>query len=202
MSKTKYLVTIVGAERRTVFFNKEYCNLFLKRLEMSKEIYKYYLYAFSILPDHIHLFLEANNKDHLSKIIQYLKRHNSRDINNLFKLELINKYCKNNEFYTNYKIHKNRAISQSRLSALNNNVKSQEIIQDIHLNNEKIKEEIFNIHKFKWQKSYNKRVILNKTYFLNTKRYINNNHIKHEIDFFKIYKWSGLNKKFHSLIDK
>ena len=202
MSKTKYLITIVTSNRKTFFQKDLLCKLFLKRLEISKNIYKYSLYSFSIISDHIHLLVEAKNKYHLSKIIQYLKRHSSREINNLFKLELINKYCKNHKLYKNYKMYKNSAISKSRLSALNDNVKSQEIIEDIHLNNEKIQNEIFNVYKFKWQKSYDKQVILNNKYFLNSKKYINNNHIKHEINFNKIYKWSGLNKEFHSLIDK
>lgn len=182
----KYLITIVVMDRRIFFSEKEYCELFLKRLEMSKEVYKFSLYAFSIMFDHVHLLLETTDKLKLSKIVQYIKRHSSRDINNFLKLKFL----------------KNSAIGQSRLSVSIKNDISMGMLNEVSFDYLKVAKEDFDIYKFKWQKSYNKKVILNKTYFLNAERYINNNHIKHELDFFKSYKWSGLNKEFHYLIDE
>jgi len=182
----KYLITIVVMNRRIFFSEKEYCELFLKRLEMSKKVYPFFLYAFSIMFDHVHILLETTDKLKLSKIIQYIKRHSSRDINNFLKLKFL----------------KNSAIGQSRLSVSINKSVFLNMSNEVSFDYLRISKEDSDSYKFKWQKSYNKKVLVNKTYFLNAERYINNNHVKHEITFCKNYKWSGLHKKFHYLIDK
>jgi len=186
-----YFIT-ANTDGRFPFFKENlFCELFLENLKICKMIKGFKLYGFTIIPDHIHLLLEPVGRFNISQIIQFLKRHFSRDMNFIL--------CPNNE-------------GEIRESRLQNG--KYEIFQNIvNIHDEKLKQiennfikkyghNRFEIDYFKWQRSFYDHVIRQEKDFLNHLNYIALNCIKHKICYDENkYEWSFLNPKYEDLID-
>lgn len=68
-------------DRIKYFDEPIFCEVFISSLRLSELFYKYDLYAFVVLNDHAHLLFYPHEVKDLSRIIQYLKRHITRNIN-------------------------------------------------------------------------------------------------------------------------
>ncbi len=78
---TTYFITTVTKDRYPYFENEILCELFIEELRLCKEVKKFELYAFCIMPDHVHLLVKPGYEFNISKIIQFIKCHFSRNAN-------------------------------------------------------------------------------------------------------------------------
>ena len=110
-----YHVIIRGINRQDIFLDKQDYNKFLKEIKRTKEVYKYDIYAYVLMPNHVHFIIRDVNEN-LSTIIQSLNVSYSNYFNkkyervghlfeNRFKSKIIEEesYLKNVVRY----IHKN-----------------------------------------------------------------------------------------------
>jgi len=181
------------------FFEDEIlCELWINELQLTKKNTCMKLFAFCLNYDHFHLLIKPNNSvANYSKIMQFLKRHSSRNINIILG-------------YNVYDTHKHSTegdIGQYRLRDVNNNahyrlrVDNQKFDQTIIKLRESFKQkygENHDIPKFKWQKSFYDHVIRNKRDFNKHMRYTMYNYFKHELP--EDWKYTGL--KYREMLDE
>ena len=66
------------------YFKEEiFCDLFIEELKLCKKLKEFRLYGFSIIYDHFNLLIQPNNKYNISKILHYLKKNSSKNINKI-----------------------------------------------------------------------------------------------------------------------
>ena len=78
-----YFVTTVVHEKRSIFADDKMCKILLVTLEYFKLILDYKIYAYCIMPDHLHLILQPVGKYDLSYIMQMVKGSFSRKFNKM-----------------------------------------------------------------------------------------------------------------------
>ena len=76
-----YFVTTVIHENCPIFADDKTCRILLVTIEYFKLILDYKLYAYCIMPDHVHLLLHPIGKHNLSYIMQMIKGSFSRKFN-------------------------------------------------------------------------------------------------------------------------
>ena len=64
-----YHITSRGDDRKKIFISDHDFNKFLEYLALAKDKYKFYLYAYCLMSNHYHLFLETTDAN-LSRIMQ------------------------------------------------------------------------------------------------------------------------------------
>jgi len=186
-----YFISTITRKRFPFFKEDLFCELFVENLKICKKLKEFKLYAFTIILDHIHLLLKPDGEFNISQIMQFLKRHFSRDMNYIIN--------PNNE----------GEIRESRLHYGEYKDFSKIIyLHDIKLRqfkNQFIKQygqSQFKIPLFKWQQSFHDHVIRNEKDFIKHLNYIIFNCIKHGVCKNEMkYKWSSINPKFEDLID-
>ena len=110
-----YHIIIRGINRQDIFLDEQDFRKYLKEVKRTKELYKYKLYAYVLMPNHVHFIIHDTN-DKLSLILQSLSIRYSNYFNkkyervghlleNRFKSKVIDneEYLKNVLRY----IHKN-----------------------------------------------------------------------------------------------
>jgi len=183
-----YFVTICTQGRFPLFKEEIFCELFIKELRLCKILKQFRLFGFVILFDHIHLLIQPDDKYNVSKIIQFLKRHFSRDINYIMSPE--------------------GAIRESRLrdggyqcfvKIINNHDNKIKILQNQFVQKYGIRQ--FQFPKFQWQKSFFDHYIRGGNDFFNHLEYIWRNPENHGIiNNFEKYRYSSYNG-YNDLID-
>ena len=63
------------------------CRLFVRELFLAKILMGFKLLGYTINPNHVHLLIYPVGRYNISKIIQYIKRHFTRDYNYIMGLE-------------------------------------------------------------------------------------------------------------------
>lgn len=77
-----YFITCTVGESFQVFYNRILCDLWMQVLILGKALQQFKLFAFCLNYDHFHLLIKPNNKiANYSKIMQFLKRHFTRNAN-------------------------------------------------------------------------------------------------------------------------
>lgn len=66
-----YHITSRGDDRKKIFINERDYKKFLDYLVLAKEKFQFHLYAYCLMPNHYHLFLETVHPN-LSRIMQYI----------------------------------------------------------------------------------------------------------------------------------
>ena len=66
-----YHVIIRGINRQNIFLDKQDFKKFLKEVKRTKEVYKYELYAYVLMPNHVHFIIHDINQN-LSNIMKSL----------------------------------------------------------------------------------------------------------------------------------
>jgi REP element-mobilizing transposase RayT len=69
-AEKSYFVTAVTQERRSIFADEKICRILLITIEYFKLILDYKIYAYCIMPNHLHLILHPCGKYELSYIMQ------------------------------------------------------------------------------------------------------------------------------------
>jgi len=82
-----YSVTITTQNRWPYFREPIFCELLIENLKLAKQLKGFKLLAFNILFDHLHLLIQPDDQYNISKVMQFLKRHFSRDINYILSPE-------------------------------------------------------------------------------------------------------------------
>ena len=184
-----YFITICTQDRFPFFKEEIFCELFIEELKLAKQLKPFRLFGFVVLHDHVHLLIQPNDGYNISKIIQFLKRHFSRDIN--------------------YILHPTEgAIRESRLR----NGHYQYFTNVINKHDDKIKQyqnqfvqkhgqDQFQFPKFQWQKSFYDHYIRSQKDLDYHLEYIWRNPEKHGIiNNYENYKYSSYNNS-KDLID-
>ena len=76
-----YFVTFYPKHRYPYFKESIFCDLFVENLKLCKQLKGFLLFGWVIVYNHIHLLFQPSDKFDISKIMQFLKRHISRNIN-------------------------------------------------------------------------------------------------------------------------
>ena len=181
-----YFITTKTFESFPYFKEPIFCEFLVEELRICKILKKFKLYTFCLSYDHLHLLIQPRDKFNISKIMQFLKRHISRNINFILDFRPVGD------------------IGQCRLQKENN--KRYEHI--IHCCDQKLKQfknqfiqkygktQIV-ISKFKWQKSFHDHIIRNEEDFESHYDYTIYNFQKHNLP--EDWKYTSLN--YEELID-
>ncbi|MFA6410227.1 MAG: transposase [Candidatus Buchananbacteria bacterium] len=175
-----YFITIVVQARLPFFKEEIFCDLLIEDLKFCKELKKFELYGFVILPDHIHLLIKPGYKFNISKIIQSIKKEFSRDINRILNCEgAIPESRLRGHQYSHY-YNKNFSVPNFF------KYKSQFI--------KKYRQNQFQFSEFRWQKSFHDHLIRHEKDLNYHLRYIWLNPQKHKIvNNFEKYKYFSYN---------
>jgi len=76
-----YFVTSKTHYNYPYFRERIFCDLFVENLRMCKRLKNFLLYGWVVIYDHIHLLFQPNDEWNISEVMQFLKRHISRNIN-------------------------------------------------------------------------------------------------------------------------
>ena len=206
-----YFITTVTHKRFSFFKKDLFCDLFIDNLRISKELKEFKLYAFIIIPDHVHLLLKPDGKFNISQIMFSIKKQFSHDVNRVIgENKLYSKIdasqdkkkdkffeCGNDsehKYFENEHKHPEGEQTFVRLQDVcvrfqdGNNVR-KDLINSHQKNIEKYRNKFitkygnpqFEIPKFKWQKSFYDHVIRNEKDFLKHLNYIIFNCVKHKV---------------------
>jgi len=81
-----YFITTTVANKLPIFFNNDLCEIILKNLNFYREKLSFAVYAYVIMPTHIHLLVQQLGEKNISDFMRDFKKYTS--------VEII-KYCKN-----------------------------------------------------------------------------------------------------------
>ena len=174
-----YSITMVVHKRAPFFREQIFCQLLFNVIKVCRQFHEFEFYGIVILFDHVHLMVKPISCD-VSKLIGFIKRHTSRNINELIKFNFYNYY------YTSGVEFEGRNI-RSRLQIQHLSNEQKQIILWME---EKIKDykSVYNAKypkpfhtKFKWQAGFRDHYIRNEQDFLTQLNYIKNNPVKHEL---------------------
>jgi REP element-mobilizing transposase RayT len=76
-----FFITTVTRDRYPFFKEAAFCEIFIEQLRLSKKHRDFRLYAFVIMPDHIHIIIHPGEKETISRVMHHLKRHTTLNIN-------------------------------------------------------------------------------------------------------------------------
>ena len=76
-----YFVTVVTQNRIPYFEEEIFCEVFYENLKMSIQVKGFMLHGWFLGYDHFHMLLALGDEFNISNIMQFLKRHVSRDVN-------------------------------------------------------------------------------------------------------------------------
>lgn len=72
-SQTPYFITSVTDGRKQIFTDRLACELLLNILTYHKFSCCYHVYAFVIMPDHLHIIVEPHSEMNISQIVKRIK---------------------------------------------------------------------------------------------------------------------------------
>lgn len=93
-----YHIILRGNDRQDIFFEEQDYRKFLKTINITKEKYKYELYAYCLMTNHVHLIIYDKNNQ-LSKIMQSIEIS--------YSSYFAKKYSKNGHLFQNRFLSKN-----------------------------------------------------------------------------------------------
>jgi putative transposase len=68
-----HFLTFSCYQRRPLFRNEAYCDLFLKILDRVRRRYRFVVLGYVVMPEHVHLLVSEPQRETLSTVIQALK---------------------------------------------------------------------------------------------------------------------------------
>jgi len=182
-----YFITTTTKNRVAFFKEKIFCDLLIEELKICKDIFKFYLYAFVILDNHLHLLLKPKTAKDLSKIMHFLKRNSSRNINRIIESDTPRPEGEDDH-----------PRLQGGFQSIEQKIKifQKQFLQKYNQNSKFFPP-------FQWQKSFLDHFIRNQKDFKNHLLYIHQNPEKHGITKnYEQYKYSSLNAEFQAWIDQ
>lgn len=110
-----YHVIVRGINRQDIFYEKQDFRKFIKEIKRTKETYKYKLYSYVLMPNHVHFIIQDTN-DNLSIVMQslaisysYYFNQKYKRVGHLFQNRFKSKIIENEPYLKNVVryIHKN-----------------------------------------------------------------------------------------------
>ncbi len=170
-----YFLTGVTQDRIPYFEEEIFCEVFSENLRICQSMKGFQLHGWFLGYDHFHLLITPGDEWNVSKIIQFLKRHTSRDINFLLGGYSEGEIRESRLRGGAYNQHQNTMDEHDRFLK---SWKSQ-------LHEKWRKTEL--VTKFQWQRSFHDHIIRNEDDFEAHLKYIQFNPIKHDMP--KGWKW-------------
>jgi len=188
-----YFVTTTTYNNFPYFKEEIFAKILIKQIEICKKIKNFKLYGFVIIPNHMHILFEPNNKFDFSNIIQSIKRNSSCNINKIISSSSIperaNSYSRQSNSFSRqscdnmncrlrpYSDHD--SLQQYGLSP--SDIENFDIFlqKQIIAFQQKYPHNTHHIPKFQWHKSFHDHYIRNQKDFNNHLNYIWRNPIKH-----------------------
>ena len=194
-----YFTTIKTYNNFPFFQEKIFCNLFIENLRLCKELKQFQLHGWVLIYDHFHLLIQPNDEFNVSKVIQFLKRNISRNIN------FIMGYNKCDELSGNTKFTKTSEGDNDhcRLRVRGELMMTHKFIFKKLIFKFRFQIKYFNQNPypiFKWQKSFHDHYIRNKNDFDHHMEYIFNNLHKHHLS--KNWPYIFTNEKYNNLLNE
>jgi putative transposase len=87
LTNAAYFVTTSTKERLRIFEEEGTSEILLDVLRENREAWGYKLFAYVVMPDHIHLLIQPKSDKKISKILNQIKGVSSRKINLILKQE-------------------------------------------------------------------------------------------------------------------
>ncbi|MFH0780272.1 MAG: transposase [Parcubacteria group bacterium] len=168
-----------------------FCELLVKEIFFAKKIFRFKLYGFVVLPEHIHLLIKPldANQNNYSKIMAFIKRHYSRNLNEIFNFpsaEFGQTRLKEEFKYLDDSIEKINGLTVELKEKFYFKYKNQK--------------EFFK--KFKWQQGFHYRIINSRGEFCGYLNYLLKNPAHHGITpDWQAYRWSSANPRWKDYID-
>ena len=211
-----YFITTNTKDGSSYFKEDIFCELFVENLRLCKKLKDFEIYAFVIIPAHVHLLIYPYEKYNISKIMQSLKRHFSRDMKYLFVPERVDSPHPEGEIRESRLQGVGVEHRQQTVGDVENRLKGgeyeqyKEVIQEHQEKVKKLKQKYIQKYghnqdifpPFKWQKSFHDHVIRGDKDFQYHYEYIINNPEKHGlVKNFEDYRWQSLNPEFDDFMD-
>lgn len=150
--KAVYFITTVTKDRYPYFEEEIFSHLLKAQIQYAQQLFQFTLYAYAIMPDHVHLLIQPHKEYNYSRIMFSIKKQFSHNVNRLMGYnsfpndahDTCNEYLKNLHaaFVQKYPTH-------------------------------------CPYPQFSWQRSFYDHIIRNKKDFKHHARYISNQKIKH-----------------------
>ena len=171
------------------FFEHEIlCDLWIHELRFTKKISQMELFAFCLNYDHFHLLIKPHNVTaNYSKIMQFLKRNSSQNINKILGYT----YFRTNPSTTTHEGDNAHYRLRNELNTFD------EYVLKLRESFKREYGENHDIPKFKWQKSFFDHVVRNKQDFEKHYQYTMYNYKKHELP----EEWKYMGLRFREVID-
>jgi len=179
-----YFITTFTKDRFPYFKESIFCELLAFEIELASHLKNFGIYGYVIMPDHIHILIQPMGDYNISKIIQFIKRNSSKNINRLFDNDLLNK----NPFLYKKPVGE---IAQSPLRV--GSIKSSDM-KDMVLKFERhylelrcqfykkhTLDSISTIPRFQWHKSFYDHILRDNENIGDHYEYIINNPLKHSL---------------------
>lgn len=162
-----YFITFVTNDRFPFFEKRKMKEVLSKRLEMLKFFHNSILYIYTIQIDHVHLLIQPLENTNISKIMSFIKRNFSRNINDLSNKKIVG----GDE---NLHLESNQTISK--------HTEKQKLIIKNHKNYLYKLQKGWNTETptFYWQLSFHDHIIRNYQEFKKSYHYIKFNSQKHQ----------------------
>ena len=161
-----YFVTVKTRHNEPYFRESLFCDLFIEQLRIAKRLKEFELYGWFLGCDHFHLVIRPGDRFNYSKIMQFLKRHFTRNANVVMG-HTTEGAIGQSRLHGEYVDHE-RPISHFALWVIRARI--QFILKYDH-------REPFPL--FRWQKSFHDHYCRNEIDFRNHLEYIAGNPMKH-----------------------
>jgi len=224
---TKIYFIVTKTEGNFPYFEEVLlCDLLIEQLRLCKKLKGFFLYAFSIMYDHLNLLIRCNETYNISKVIQSIKKEFSRNanyilINNFGEPSSVSEHSSMGEPSSVGGISQCRRLANSKQEPL---IIPQSQFQQLDAGRKIITdlgEEIYTpnlkdycekfddkygkdqilISKFQWQEGFWDRISRAEKEFLGNFNYIEYNHKKHNLP--DNWKYTSLRKELYTdLLDK
>jgi len=187
-----YFITCDVANRRDFFKEDLFCDLWIEEMKLCKELKKFKLFAFCLNYEHFHWIIKPNNEvANYSKIMQFLKRHFTRNSNIVLGYNIQDiKTIEHDNMNDN-----EGEIGQYRLRCREKGKSWQIKMDEFVLKTRKKFIQKYgtnhDIAKFTWQRSFHDHIIRNRKDFINHWSYTMYNYAKHNLP--DDWQYTGLN---------
>ena len=174
-----YFIVTKAWQNYPYFAEEMFGEILIEELRICKKLKQFKLYAFCLIYDHLHLLIQPGKKFNVSKIIHFIKKNASNNINKIMGF---------NEFESKYEGE--FAQIRLRMDEFTNSCRKKFI--------QKYNENQFEMPKFKWQKSYHDHIIRNRQDYYRHYNYTVFNYQKHGLP--DDWKYTSLN--YEDMIDE
>ncbi|MGB4270240.1 MAG: transposase, partial [Spirochaetota bacterium] len=76
-----YFTTTVTKKRYPYFKENIFGQILQEQIHVAQQMLHFHLYAYAIMSEHVHILMMPNDGCNYSKIMQFIKRHFTRNVN-------------------------------------------------------------------------------------------------------------------------